>query len=206
MKFFSIDGPVNKYGTIVFDMIALSFLWLFASSISFAILLPLATAGFLNAINRTMIAKNGYMFEGFFEPIKKNTARNILIAISIFLALAASTFNLWVFLSGTLPFYYLTPLYLAVFFEIVSVSIFSLSLMLETELSYLNVFKFAFILANKHIFSSLLIFAVVAITTVLTLYVNYFFIVLLVAPAHLTVAYVVYKGIFSKYYLDKLSE
>ncbi len=204
MRIFSLDGPVQKYGTIIFDMMALTFIWLFATSISFTILLPLATAGFLNSINRTMIAKDGYMLAGFFEPIRKNTLRNILITATIFVAVAASVFNLWAFISGALPYYYLIPIYLSVFFEIIIISIFSLALMMETQMTYTQVFKFAFILGNKHIFKSLLIFLVIVLTVGASLYINYFLILLSIAPAHIIIANIVYKGVFSKYYLDKL--
>ncbi len=205
MKFFSLDGPVNKYGTIAFDMIVLTLMWLFLSSISFTLLLPLATAGFLNSINRTMIAKDGYMLAGFFQPIRKNTVRNILVAGTVFIALVASIFNLWAFISGALPYYYLIPIYLSVFFEIVIISIYSLTLMMETQMSYLQIFKFAFILGNKHILKSMLIFLVIAFATFASLYVNYFLILLLIAPTHIIIANIVYKGVFSKYYLDKLA-
>ncbi len=204
MRIFSLDGPFNKYGTIVFDLMVLTFLWILMTSFSFALLAPLATAGFLNAINRTMIAGDGYMLKGFFAPFKKNILRNLGINFSFVILIGASVFNIYTVLYGLIPYVVLLPIYTVILLEVLMCAALSLSLMMETDYAYTKTIKIAFILANKHIFYSLLIGIMIIATIILAIIFTPVTLVLTIAPVHLISAKIIYKKILDKYYLDKL--
>ncbi len=173
-------------------------------SFSFGLLAPMATAGFFNAINRTMIAGDGYMLNGFFAPFKKKLLRNLGINFTFVALIGASLFNIYTVLYGIIPYVILLPIYTVILLEVLMCASLSLSLMMETDYAYKKIIKLAFILANKHILASLLISITMVATIVLAIIFTPVTLLITVAPAHLISAKIIYQKIFSKYYLDKL--
>ncbi len=205
MKLFSLDSPFHKYGTIVFDVFVLTFLWLFTSILSFGFLAPLATAGFMNSINATMIDESGYMLKSFIEVFRKRFLRNILVSITITLLFAATIFNIQAVSTGLLKANFLLPIYFAFLFELSIVSFYALALMTQTDMTYFNLFKLGFILSNKHIFMSFIVLLSFMLVIYLTVFVNPFILVITTGIMHVIITFVIFKKVFTKYYLDKLA-
>jgi len=203
MNFFSLDSPFHKYGTMVFDMVLLNFLWLFTSVLSFGILFPLASAGLFHGIYQVVILEDGYILKTYFSVFKKKIIRSLGLTFMTFLLYGLAVLNIWSVWSGYIDMIFLLPIYIFLLFETMITLTFSYALLGETEMSLKQLMKYGFLLANKHLVASFIcVIAIVALIvatafSILTLF-------FLVAPAYWLMTTVIHKGVLSKYHLDKL--
>jgi len=203
MNFFSLDSPFHKYGTMIFDMVILNFLWLFTSVLSFGFLFPLASAGLFHGIYHVVILEEGYMLRTYFSVFHKKIVRSLGLTLMTFLLYGLAILNIWSVWSGYIDIVILLPIYMFLLFETMITMTFSYALLGETDMSFKQLLKYAFLLANKHLLVSL-----VCVITIVTLIFATAYSVLtlffLVAPAYWLMATVLHKGVLSKYHLDQL--
>ncbi|MDR1687413.1 MAG: YesL family protein [Clostridiales bacterium] len=79
--FFNIDGPFYKFGTVLWDIMALSFLWLLFS-------LPIVTIGASTTAlyyitTRRISKKEGYITKDFWQSFKSNFKQSTLVWLCI---------------------------------------------------------------------------------------------------------------------------
>ncbi len=115
MKFFSLDSGFHKYGTILFDLIALSVFWFFTTFATFGLLTPLANAAMFNSINHTLIEEDGYMMKSYFGLFKKKFLKSLGLTLAGSIFYAISIFNIWSIWSGLFSAGFLLPLYFMIF-------------------------------------------------------------------------------------------
>ena len=171
-NYFGTDSAFHKYGSLVFDIILISLLWLVCS-------LPLITIGAATTatyyVSTKKIAKReGYILSDFFKSFKQNFIKATLLFIFILLFGYVLVTNMGALaigfsLSGGL---YIVQIY--AFFQLTCISIYAFAILSRFELSLLSVIRASFTLANRHIFSTLTCMALVITTVMATFYVPIF--------------------------------
>lgn len=203
MNFFSLDSPFHKYGSMVFDMVILNFLWLFTSILTLGLLFPLASAGLFHGIYHVVILEEGYMLKTYFSVFKNKILRSLGLTLMTFLLYGLALLNIWSVWSGYIDIILLLPIYMFLLFETMITMTYSYALLGETDMNFKQLMKYGFLLANKHLIASLIcVITIVALIfatgfSVLTLF-------FLVAPAYWLMATVIHRGVLSKYHLDQL--
>ena len=203
MNFFSLDSPFHKYGSMVFDMVILNFLWLFTSVLSLGFLFPLASAGLFHGIYHVVILEEGYLLKAYFSVFQKKLLRSLGLTLMTFLLYGLALLNIWSVWSGYIDIIILLPIYMFLLFETMITTTYSYALLGETDMTFKQLMKYGFLLANKHLVSSIIcVITIVALIfatgfSLLTLF-------FLVSPAYWLMATVIHEGVLSKYHLDKL--
>ncbi|PKM68893.1 MAG: hypothetical protein CVU95_02080 [Firmicutes bacterium HGW-Firmicutes-2] len=203
MNFFSLDSPFHKYGSMVFDMVILNFLWLFTSILTLGLLFPLASAGLFHGIYHVVILEEGYMLKTYFSVFKNKILRSLGLTLMTFLLYGLALLNIWSVWSGYIDIILLLPIYMFLLFETMITMTYSYALLGETDMNFKQLMKYGFLLANKHLVASL----ICVITIVALIFATGFSVLalfFLVAPAYWLMATVIHKGVLSKYHLDKL--
>jgi uncharacterized membrane protein YesL len=176
MKIFSIDGPVNKYGTMVFDLIALNIIWGLLSVLTLGIGIGATNTALYYTVNRSMNEDKGSIMKDFFRSLKENFLKATVIWLILVVLFTGIIFNIVYIDYSTLPFgIAITMLSYAIGLQLLFVSIYIFPLLAKVELkSILEYFKVSFMLANKHPFSSLLCVIIIMFVVVITYYWSFF--------------------------------
>jgi uncharacterized membrane protein YesL len=188
---------------MVFDMVILNFLWLFTSVLSLGFLFPLASAGLFHGIYHVVILEEGYLLKAYFSVFQKKLLRSLGLTLMTFLLYGLALLNIWSVWSGYIDIIILLPIYMFLLFETMITTTYSYALLGETDMTFKQLMKYGFLLANKHLVSSIIcVITIVALIfatgfSLLTLF-------FLVSPAYWLMATVIHKGVLSKYHLDKL--
>lgn len=149
MGFFSIDGPFFKIGTIIADVMILGILWIIGS-------LPIITIGasttaVFYVTTKRANGRDGYLWADFWKSYRLNFFASTKVFLTIFIIYAILIFNiLGLSFENNLGNWVLAVQFV-IFIEITFISMYSFPLISRFELKYLQVFKTAFILANRHI-------------------------------------------------------
>lgn len=205
MSFFSIDGPFQRYGTILFDLIVLGLLWFFISLFSLGILMPLATSALMNSIQHVLIDEDGYLMASFFSIFKKKFLKSLGLTVIGGVLFGISIFNIWSILFGHVNMPYLIGVYLILLLEVTLTMIYACALMTETDMKLKQLLKYGFLLANKHILISLAVIGSIVAVFIMTYYVNNALIILMsIAPLFWFISWLIYKKVFIHYHLEKL--
>ncbi|MBN2220766.1 MAG: hypothetical protein JW708_01085 [Vallitaleaceae bacterium] len=157
MKLFDLDGPFQRYGTIVFDLIVLNLFWLMISMLSFGLLQGVALTGLYSGVYAGIVTSEGYSFKQFFARMKQRFLPSLIAGIVSTLLTILSIANLYltlvanVNLIGFIPNVVLIPIYVFIFLEISFVTTFIFPVIAHTDLSLKESLKAAFYLAHKHL-------------------------------------------------------
>ena len=204
MRFFSMDGPFNKYGTILFDLVALSALWLLINMFSFGLLIPLTTAGLFNAVKHVFIDEDGYLLGSFFGVFRRRLLPGLgLTAIGLGLY-GLTAFNIWAVWSGLFNISFLMPLYLMITIEVTMTMGMACALLAETDMTLVQLMKYGFILSNRHMPITILCIAAVALVAGACIFYNFALAFIATGAVFWLMGWLIQTRIFSKYYLDKL--
>lgn len=208
-KFFSSDGAFNRVGSLVFDIIMLSFLGSIVSGIVPAIVIyysgwfvDLQALGLILLIlcflllgpchsalvytfSKRQRGEETYTLRDFFHGYKINFKHSLLIGLITEAVFAFMLYNLYLIGNNFELFgvtaYVLYPLEIFIGIEAVNVFIYGTGLVARFEMSLREYLKYAFLMASKHIFTSLILLAATAAYLYLCFAVSFFF--LLVIPA-----------------------
>lgn len=205
MNFFSLDGPFQKYGTIVFDFIMINTLWLLITLFSFGTLSGIATVSMYSATYWGIYKSEGYPLKLFFSRFKKRfliTLGCSAVCIGIVLI---SFFNIKIISEGYITFTWLLPLYYVLIFYIIFILPYIIALLAETRLRFKHIFIYAFILAIKHLPTSILILIINALLVLGISYLN-LGILILVAPATALISILISAKLFPKYDFSSLEK
>ncbi len=71
MNFFNIDGPFQRIGSFVFDIMVLGLLWTLISMFGFGITIGAATTSLYAACYVALVKEEGYVFKTFFTTFKQ---------------------------------------------------------------------------------------------------------------------------------------
>lgn len=204
MKFFSLDSGFHKYGTIVFDMIALNIFWVFTSLATLGLLMPLGNAALFHSIYHVVIEEEGYMTKTYFSILKKKFFKSLALTLISMLLFGLSLFNLWTIYSGMIKVVYLLPLYFMILFEVTITMLFAYALLGETDMTVKQLMKYGFLLSNKHLLTSILSVLIIVAMVTAIIFINPILLLAVVSVGFWLMAILIHKRCFTKYYLEKL--
>lgn len=168
--FFKLDGPFFKYGTILADMFILTFLWLICS-------IPLITIGTaLTAVfyvtTRQISDREGYVTANFFKSFKENFLQSTFTTIVILLVAIILYISMhWAHVMGDWKEVILTLEVIAAF-ELFITSIYIFPLISRFDMKFIETFRIAFFLANRHIITTFTCAALLAALLALAFFLN----------------------------------
>ncbi|MDR0999504.1 MAG: DUF624 domain-containing protein [Clostridiales bacterium] len=152
--FFSMDGPFYKIGSIIADIMIVSFIWILFS-------LPIFTIGASSTalyyvMTRRISNREGYLWRDFWTSFKSNFKQTTIIWL-IFLALAYILYvNIAnVDLVGDMKAVIL-PVQVLFSVELTIVFMYIIPLNARFEIGLKDSFKTAFFMANRHLLTSIL--------------------------------------------------
>lgn len=204
MKLFSLDGSFHRYGSIAFDMIALNVFWIFTSLATLGLLLPLGNAALFHTVYHVIIEEEGYMAKTYFGIIKQKFFKSLALTLIGAVLYGLALFNIWTVYSGIVDIVYLLPLYIMIFFEVLITMLFAYALLGETDMTIKQLMKYGFLLANKHMLTSILSVMIIVLAIAIIIFANPILLLIVIAPAFYLMSQLIHKRCFSKYYLDKL--
>lgn len=192
---FSMDGPIYKFGTIVYDLFILNVLWFIFS-------IPIVTAGaattaLFYAAGKRVRNEDGYLFRDFWRSFKMNFKQSTIvwiIQLILFWVVATNIRNIHI-LGGMAP--YMLPLQFVIAIELFIISIYVFPLIARFHITLPNIFKTAFLMANKHFVTTILCIAAAAGILFAVYYWGFFILFAMSAYAY-WISYMIDR-IFKKY-------
>jgi len=151
VKIFDLDGPFQRYGTIVFDVLVLNIVWLLITVFSFGILSGPALTGLYSGMYAGVVSGEGYPFKQFFKRFGKRFLTSLLVGLFTMFFVVVSLFNIFLIWTNQFGSVYILPFYLFVFIEISFISTYAFPLLAHSNLKFLDILKNSFLLANKHL-------------------------------------------------------
>jgi uncharacterized membrane protein YesL len=149
MGIFNMDGPIYRIGTILADILILGVLWLVFS-------LPVVTIGasttavyyvFTKRIN----GREGYLWQDFWRSFRQNFLMATAVWLTLLLIYAFLVFNITnVGLLEAMTDFVLVAQFI-ILVQAIFVTMYAFPLISRFEMGYVEVFKTAFFLANRHI-------------------------------------------------------
>ena len=153
-RIFDLDGPFNRIGTFVFDMVFLNLLWFLFS-------IPLVTFGasttaLFYVVGKKVRKEDGYIFKDFWKSFKMNFKQATAIWLILILLISVLVFNMSnVALYGELG-RYIFIVQAAVLLQLLIISLYIFLLLSRLYLTLSSAFKLDFVIGNKHFFTTIL--------------------------------------------------
>ena len=149
MNFFSVDSPIYKFISRLFDMFKLNLMWLFCS-------LPIVTMGAATTAAYTITLKmvedqEGYIAGPFWEEFKRNLKKGSILGIILLVALYAIYLDFQLFRAATqYNVLFLVVGVLAVFLLFMHM-IYAFPLLARYENSVINTLRNSYAIAAKYL-------------------------------------------------------
>jgi uncharacterized membrane protein YesL len=193
--FFSMDGAFYKAGSVVADIMILSFFWILFSIPLFTI--GASTTALYYVTTRRISNREGYLFRDFWSSFKSNFKQTTLIWLLLSLVGSIVLINIRnIDLVGDLKTFIL-PVQICFLIELFMIGIYIFPIIARFEMKLRESLKTAFFMANKHILTTIGCIAVAAaVVLVIYLYFN-FILVAMGVYAYLT-SYLLIR-VFKKY-------
>jgi uncharacterized membrane protein YesL len=172
MKFFSVDSPFHRIGTLVFDFLALSSLWVLIVLLSFGIFIGPATTAAFSAFYHRFLLDDGEMFGLFFKKFKKRFFHSLVVGILISVFVGINMLNVFFIMSGMVNATIILPFSFALIFEGLLFMAYVYPILAESDKNLKDSIVTAFVLANRHLLFSVLM--VINILFVLAVFVFFF--------------------------------
>lgn len=181
-----INGPFARVGTLVFEIIYCNILWLLfggpiaavvlnvlpiaVNQVTYILVLLLTLACFLHlgpattaafsALGKRQRNEETYTFRDFWHSYKQNYKQGILVALIFELGIGLLAYAIWLEvmnagLFGKMIFVVL-PVQGFVIIELVFIMTYIFALLARFDMSTKNLFKYAFMMSNKHLPTTLL--------------------------------------------------
>ena len=184
--FFSMDGPFVKYGTLLFDMIILSAVWalmgglipimiLMSSGVLAVLPMPVgllilficaihwgpATCAVCYTMGKKQRGTDTYTMRDFWHAYKANYKQSILLSFFISALVCVILYNFWLILRNFTSFggsaYVVLPLEGLVGLELIFISLYITALIARFEMKTKDFFKYSFLMANKHLLTTVIL-------------------------------------------------
>ena len=151
--FFSMDGPFYKIGSLIADIMILSFYWLLFSIPLFTI--GSSTTALYYVMTRRITNREGYLFRDFWTSFKSNFKQTTiiwLIFLVVYYILYINIRNINV-VGGMRNIVF--PVQICFLIEVTLCSLYIFPLNARFELTLKDSFKTAFFMANRHLLTSI---------------------------------------------------
>jgi len=146
---FNIDGPFYKFGSILADIIILGLLW-------FLLALPIVTIGASTSavyyvFTKRVNGREGYVWSDFWRSFRQNFFISTGVWLTMLLIYAVLILNIYYAeLLGNMASFVLV-VQLIILVQATFITMYIFPLISRFEMRYLELFKTAFFLANRHI-------------------------------------------------------
>lgn len=151
--FFSLDGPFYRIGNIIADIMILSLVWLLFS-------IPIVTIGasttaLFYVTTRRISNREGYLLRDFWTSFKTNFVQSTVVWVILLLVAAILFINIYnIDVVGDTRWIIL-PFQICFLIELVLISVYIFPIIARFDMKLKTLFKTAFYMANKHIFTSI---------------------------------------------------
>lgn len=152
--FFALDGPFNRIGTFIFDMMYLNILWIIFSLPIFTI--GASTTALFYVTGKKVRNEDGYIFNDFWKSFKLNFKQATIIWLLILSAIIISVLNLMSIDISQGVGRYIGIFQFVVILQITIISIYIFPLLSRLYLNVLSAFKAAFAIGNKHLLTTII--------------------------------------------------
>lgn len=183
MKLFDLDGPVYRIGTEIADLLILTLYWILCS-------LPIVTIGasttaVFYVYGKKVRGEDAYVTKDFFKSFRENLKASIPITLGIgVLWLSCFLYRMILMSYQEKASFLFIGLALFLILEVSIMTLYVFALLSRFHMKGLSIFLTGFVLAHKHLASSLIMVGI----AILVQYVSIMFpMMLLVAPV-LTIA------------------
>ena len=153
--FFSLDGPFNKYGGMLADMIILSLMWMFFSVIGLGITIGASTSAMFYVATRRIANREGYITSDFWLAFKTNIKRATLIWLIIVAVVWLIWFNLNNMAAVGALAIIILPAQVLILAEIGLMSMYIFPMNARFDMGLKQLIKSSFFMANRHFLTSL---------------------------------------------------
>lgn len=160
-KLFSINGLFYKVGTVIIDLFYMNLLWLLFTIIGFGITGGASTCALFYVMLRRADNRGCCNFKEFFYGFKQyffKATKVWLILIAIFTVLIVNIDYIPFFQSiirSNYTMYILFAIQLLAMVELIIISIYIFCILVKYDIEIISLFKIAFILAHKHLLTTL---------------------------------------------------
>lgn len=188
-----MEGPFARFGTLLFEMIYCNILWLlFGGPIAMVIInvlpIPLnqvtyiiqlilmgicilhigpATTAAFSALGKRQRKEETYTFRDFWHSYKQNYKQGLLVALVFLLIIGVLSYAIWMELANAVligkMLYVVIPVQGFVIIEMVFIMTYIFALLARFEMTTKNLFKYAFMMSNKHLPTTILCVAMLVL-------------------------------------------
>lgn len=157
-KFFDLDGPFSKFGSVFFDIMILSLLWLVFT-------IPIITSGaattaLFYVVTRRISGREGYLISDFWRSFRLNFKQATFCWLLIMLIAWVVFINITNINRLGSAKNVVLPIQLGIALETGAISLYVFPIIARFKLSLKDVFKNAFFLANRHFLTTLMLMSV----------------------------------------------
>ncbi|QUH30074.1 DUF624 domain-containing protein [Vallitalea guaymasensis] len=182
MNFFNIDGPFQRIGSLVFDIMVLGLLWTFISLLGFGVTIGAVTTALYTSVYYNLVKDEGYVYKTFFKALKNKFLKSTLVWLILAALYTLMFFNITSITKGVLDIPWLLPVYFSLTIELLFITLYIFPLMSTSKLGIKKLFKYSFILANKHLPSTLLAVIITVALLALLYMINNVLLIIILAP------------------------
>lgn len=180
-KMFSIDSLIYKIGTIIIDIFYMNLLWFVFTFIGLGITGGASTTALLYVMQRRNDNKGNCNFKEFFYAFRKNFYKATIIWIILIMMFVMSIVNINYIplLQGIINNSYILIIILAfqvlVIIELIIIYIYIFILLTKNDIKIKDLFKIAFVLAHRHMFTTITCIALLLVISIGLLHVPIIF-------------------------------
>lgn len=200
MNFFNIDGPFQRIGSLVFDVLVLGLLWTIISIVGVGVTIGVVTTALYTSIYYNLIKDEGYVYKTFFSAIKTKFLKSTIVWLILVILYLIMYFNITSITQGVLDLPWLLPVYYSLTIELIFITLYIFPLLSTSDLGIKKLFKFSFILANKHLPSSFLSLIVFILSFVVLYILNNLLLIIIIVPISIyLLSQIIIKRILTQY-------
>lgn len=207
MKIFDIDSPFAQVMTVLYELILLNIYFLVTSFLTLGIGTGVAITAMIYAIYHGLRREEGSVRQLYFKSLKMNFKQVTLYWVGVLVIASISYFNLLnMEVLRQLSFVFVVFQYI-VLYELIVISLYYFGIQSKLTLSNKEAIKSAFIMAHKHVLTSISMILMLVLLYILGQYISSFFILIMFSAwAYILERIILEHIIIEKYVSDEVRE
>ncbi|MFA9398296.1 MAG: YesL family protein [Clostridiaceae bacterium] len=199
MKIFNYQGGFYAFGTKLFELIVLNFVFLATTILGIGITTGASLTALLYSINKTIRKEEGYVLKNYFKSFKENFKQSTILWVILSIGYYIVYINL-----EKLDLYGKTATVVNVvvyvfLVELIFITIYSFPLIAKVNIGNKEAIKKSILLSHKHLLTSLTCASVVVVSYLLVTKVHAIFILIAFSLPGYFIMRLVYENILMKY-------
>ena len=207
MKIFDMDSPFSQIMTLLYELIMLNIYFLLTSFLTLGVGTGVAITAMIYAIYHGLRREEGNIRQLYFKSIKMNFKQVTLYWGGVMVIAFISYFNLLnIDILKQLSFVFVVFQYI-VLYELIVVSLYYFGIQSKLTLGNKDAIKSAFIMAHKHVLTSIGMIFTLLLFYILGHYISSFFILIMFSAwAYILERVILERVIIEKYVSDEVRE